>query len=376
MKLAFCLFKYFPFGGLQRDFLRIAETCRQRGHRIDVFAWSWQGKVPEGFNLQLLPARGWSNHRRSRAFARDLETRLRTGGYDAVIGFNKLPGLDVYFAADPCFAAKARQKHGPLYRLGSRYKTYAGLENAVFDPEAATEILLISEVEKPNFIRCYGTAEERFHFLPPGIARDRRAPDNAAEVRREFRREFGFGDQARLLLMVGSGYQTKGLDRSLRALAALPEELRAHTFLLVVGQGKGVSFTRLARKLGVEAQLRLYGGREDVPRFLLAADLLLQPSYYENTGTAIVEAIAAGLPVLATANCGYAHFVEESGAGKLVPVPFEQQVMNALLLEMLTAPERDSWKRNALAFAATADLFSLPERAADIIEAVAARRTQ
>jgi len=376
MKLAFCLFKYFPYGGLQRDFLRIAETCRQRGHRIDVFAMSWEGAVPEGFDLHLLSARGLSNHGRSRAFARGLGERLQATNYDAVIGFNKLPGVDVYFAADPCFEAKARQKYGPLYRLGRRYKTYAALEKAVFGPDSATDILLISEVEKPNFIRYYGTAEERFHFLPPGISRDRRASDNAAEVRRRFRQEFGFRDDARLLLMVGSGYKTKGLDRSIRALAALPEEVCSNTFLLVVGQGKGAPFTRLARKLGVASQLRLYGGREDVPRFLLAADLLLQPSYYENTGTAIVEAIAAGLPVLATANCGYAHFVEQSDAGMLVPSPFDQGAMNGLLLHMLTSPYRDAWKRNALAFAATADLFSLPDRAVDIIEAVAARRTQ
>ncbi|WP_255211100.1 hypothetical protein [Methylogaea oryzae] len=37
MKLAFALFKYFPYGGLQRDFIRIAGLCRDRGHEIHVY---------------------------------------------------------------------------------------------------------------------------------------------------------------------------------------------------------------------------------------------------------------------------------------------------------------------------------------------------
>ena len=373
MRLAFCLFRYFPFGGLQRDFLRIAQACRERGHQVDVYTMAWEGEVPEGLNLHLLQTTGLTNHGRARAFARQLSERLAVGAYAAVVGFNKLPGLDIYFAADPCFAARAEQR-GPLYRLSSRYRTYAALEKAVFDVRARTEILLISEVEKPNFIRHYCTAEARFHFLPPGISRDRMAPPDAEERRKRFRQEWNFAADERLLLMVGSGYQTKGLDRSIYALAALPAALRAKTRLLVVGKGKGAPFLRLARKLGVAERVHLYGGRDDVPDFLLGSDLLMQPSYYENTGTAIVEALASGLPVLATANCGYAHYVADADAGRLVPMPFAQSVMNARLLEMLTSGELPRWRENALDFATRTDLYSLPERAAEIIEAVADRR--
>ncbi len=374
MKLAFCLFKYFPYGGLQRDLLRITESCLHRGHSIDVFTTRWEGEVPTGINVYLLPVRSLSNHGRSLAFSKVLGERLDGAAYDAVIGFNKMPGLDLYFAADPCFAAKVRHKHGFLYRLGNRYRIYAALEKAVFGPDSTTEILLISDVEKPNFISYYGTAENRFHSLPPGICRDRVAQDNLYEARSIFRREFDFPDSAHLLLMIGSGFKTKGLDRSIRALAALPEHIRTNAFLLVVGQGDTAPFRRLARKLGVEDHLKLFGGRDDVPGFLFGADLLLQPSYYENTGTAIVEAIAAGLPVLATANCGYAHYVAESNAGLLAPEPFDQFQFNGLVAQMLMSSELETWRRNALDFASRADLFSLPERAADIIESVALRR--
>jgi UDP-glucose:(heptosyl)LPS alpha-1,3-glucosyltransferase len=45
--LAFCLFKYFPHGGLERDMLRIALACRSRGYEIDVYTTSWRGDLPE-----------------------------------------------------------------------------------------------------------------------------------------------------------------------------------------------------------------------------------------------------------------------------------------------------------------------------------------
>ncbi len=375
MKLAFCLFKYFPFGGLQRDFRRIAAACVARGHQVDAYTMEWQGEGPEDMRLFLLPPRAMSNHARCAEFASTLGKRVAAEGYDAVVGFNKIPGLDVYFAADPCFESKVRDKHGFLYRLGRRYRTYAALERAVFAPEAGTDILLISEVEKPNFIHHYGTPQARFHFLPPGIDRAHIAPSDAETIRDSVRRQLGLGEDENLILMVGSGFKTKGLDRSLRALAALPGNLREKTRLFVVGQGKVRPFVRLAGQLGVEDRLEMLGGRNDVPQLMLAADLLLHPSYYENTGTVLVEALASGLPVLATGICGYAHYVRESGAGRLVPSPFRQERLNQLLEQMLTSPERSAWKGRALAYAAGADLFSLPDRAAVIIEQAARRKS-
>ncbi|MFP3548558.1 hypothetical protein SB748_34795, partial [Rhizobium sp. SIMBA_035] len=82
----------------------------------------------------------------------------------------------------------------------------------------------------------YDTPLERFHLLPPGIAQDRRAPANAAEIRADFRREFKLKDDDLLLVQIGSVFKTKGVDRSLKALAALPSALKKRTRLFVIGQ--------------------------------------------------------------------------------------------------------------------------------------------
>jgi len=238
----------------------------------------------------------------------------------------------------------------------------------VFEPRGRTEILMISALQQPLFEKHYGTPAARFHLLPPGIAADRRAPPDAAEIRREFRREFALGDDDLLLVQIGSGFKTKGLDRSLKALAALPAELRARTRLIAIGQDEPRPFLAQVRQLGLADRVGILKGRDDIPRFLLGADLLIHPAYNENTGTVLLEALVAGLPVLTTAACGYAHYIEDAGAGRVIALPFAQATLDVTLATMLAdGVARRQWAAGGLAFAAHADLYSMPARAADII---------
>ena len=368
MQLAFCLYKYFPFGGLQRDFMRIALACQARGHAVRVYTLSWQGEVPAGFDVVVVPVRALTNARRYEKFtawvARDLAARPA----QRVVGFNKMPGLDVYFAADPCYEEKAQTLRNPLYRLSGRYRHFAAYERAVFAPDSRTEILMISQVQQPFFEKHYATPQSRFHLLPPGIALDRRAPPEAPAIRAAFRAEFGLGDDDLLLLQVGSGFKTKGLDRSLQALTHLPEDVRARTRLIAIGQDEPSQFKRMAASLGLAGQVDILSGRDDIPRFLLGADLLVHPAYNENTGTVLLEALVAGLPVLCSAVCGYAHYIDEAAGGRVIPEPFAQATMDGFLQEMLVDREqRQRWQANALAWAETADIYSNAERAAEII---------
>src|SRR5262249_39293859 len=172
MKLALCLFKFFPYGGLQRDFLRIARTLSQRGHEIHVYTMQWEGEIEPFITLFLLKARGLQNHQRIRSFTQQLNAKIKDEHYDLIIGFNKMPNLDLYYAADVCYQARVREKHGLFYRLLPRYRQYVSFEEAVFLQAQKTEILLISPLQQTEFEHYYHTEKERFHLLPPGIAKD------------------------------------------------------------------------------------------------------------------------------------------------------------------------------------------------------------
>ena len=65
MIVASCLYKYFPFGGLQRDFMRIASTVAARGHHVRVYTQSWEGDCPKAFELIQVPVKSHTNHGRN-----------------------------------------------------------------------------------------------------------------------------------------------------------------------------------------------------------------------------------------------------------------------------------------------------------------------
>jgi UDP-glucose:(heptosyl)LPS alpha-1,3-glucosyltransferase len=368
MQLAFVLYKYFPFGGLQRDFMRIALECQQRGHQIRVYTLIWEGDVPPGFEVLVAPVKALFNHRRNEKLLAWMQADLAKRPVDRLVGFNKMPGLDVYYAADGCFEDKAQTLRNGLYRRWGRYRHFAEYERAVFARDAKTEVLMISEVQQPLFIKHYDTPLQRFHLLPPGISQDRRAPPNAAEIRAQFRGEFMLEDDELLVVQIGSGFKTKGVDRSLKALAALPGQLKKRVRLMVIGQDDPKVFQLQSAALGLGDRVQFLKGRSDIPRFLLGADLLIHPAYNENTGTVLLEALVAGLPVLVSKVCGYAHYIAEADAGLVLDEPLEQEQLNRYLARMLEdGAARGAWAANGLAYADRADLYSMPQHAADVI---------
>lgn len=313
----------------------------------------------------MIPAKGWSNHRRYQDFIRQVQSRIAAEHFDLVVGFNRMPGLDVYFAADPCFIERAHTHRGWLYRLTGRYRFFAECEEAVFSIGAKCEILLLSLNEKAIFQRWYATPEARFHLLPPVISAERLALGDRAEIRASVRNEFGFDADDNLLLLVGSGFKTKGLDRAILGLAALPQELKSRTRLLAVGQDKPRLFRKMAEQFGVAAQVHIIAGRNDVPRLMQAADLLVHPAYRENTGLVLLEAMASGLPVLASDVCGYAFHVTQSGAGALANSPFDQAAFNKQLAGMLTSVQQPEWRERGLHYAA--DLIAANDGSAEAV---------
>jgi UDP-glucose:(heptosyl)LPS alpha-1,3-glucosyltransferase len=371
MKLGFLLFDYFPFGGLQRDCLKIAQRCGQRGHEVTIFTRTWQGDRPGEVQVELFGRQGATNIARNRAWLKQLADALPPRGLDGVIGFNKLPGLDVYYGSDPCYAAKVQRLKPFWYQWLPRYHHFKALEEAVFARGRRTHILVLTEQEIPSYEKFYGTEGERFHVLPPGIDRRTFAPEQKREARQHLRREHGWPPNEKILLLVGSGFRVKGLDRAIASLAALREDdLRHTTRLVVIGQNRPTEFALLARKLGVSDRIHFLGGRNDVFDWLLAADLLVHPARSEAAGLILLEALSAGLPVLCTDVCGYASHIQRAGAGNILASPFSQDACDRVMREMLTSPGRDHWSANGVTYAAREDLYACHERAVALIERI------
>jgi len=372
--IAFSLFRYFPHGGLQRDMLRIAQACRARGYTIHIYTTSWEAEAPQGMQLFLYRPSALSNHGRMRQYHAWLARQIAANRPVCVIGFNKMPNLDVYYAADGCFKANVMEKHNWLYRLSPRYRLYQAFEEAVFGADSKTQILMISKIQEALYIQHYETDESRIHFLPPNVAKDRVAGPESDDIRRDFRRTLRIGPDEKFVLQLGSDFHRKGLDRSITAIAHLPDALLAKTRLYVVGNDKEHSYARMAKRLDIATHVVFLGARDDVPRILLGADLLLHPAYHENTGTVLLEGLVSGLPVIATGVCGYAHYIEEADAGWLIPEPFDQNRFNQTVQAALERTDLRQIGQRGILFAQEEDLYGMVDATINVIEAVALKR--
>lgn len=122
-------------------------------------------------------------------------------------------------------------------------------------------------------------------------------------------------DGVRVLLAVSRLTEQKGLDVAVRALASLPDD----TALVVLGEGpERASLEALARELGVAGRLHLRGREPDVAAWLDRASVLVHPARWEGFGLAVLEAMLAGLPVVASNVSSLPELVRDDETGLLV----------------------------------------------------------
>ena len=170
------------------------------------------------------------------------------------------------------------------------------------------------------------------------------APDlaGAAPVRRA---ALGVPDGVPLLLALGRLHRNKAFDLLVRALPRLP---RAHA--VIAGEGpERASLQALARAEGVGDRLHLPGWRNDTAELFAAADLLVCPSRREPLGNVVLEAWAAGRPVVATASAGPSELITPGRDGLLVPLDDVAGLVEAMRTLLDDPPRAAMLARNGRA---------------------------
>jgi glycosyltransferase involved in cell wall biosynthesis len=153
-------------------------------------------------------------------------------------------------------------------------------------------------------------------LIPNGIPTDEYAPD--PNRRRRWRQRHGLEPEAIVLTHVGRFAPPKNHALLIEAFA----QVRTHTplYLLLVGGGELEDAVRQqVAGLGLQERVRFLGVRADVPAILNASDLFVLSSRWEGNPLSVMEAMAAGLPVVSTAVGGVPELVREGETGLLVP---------------------------------------------------------
>ena len=178
----------------------------------------------------------------------------------------------------------------------------------------ANRVVLCSNTFRDFAIRGEGATSAQLITIPNSI----RLADYALPIdRAALRAELGMPTDEILLGSVGRLVPQKGFDVLLRALALIP---RRDIRLLIAGTGgEEATLRRLAAELGVEDRVCFAGYRRDVPRLMKCFDLYTHASRFEGMPIVVLEAMASGCPIVATAVDGTRELIENGVHGLLVP---------------------------------------------------------
>ena len=156
--------------------------------------------------------------------------------------------------------------------------------------------------------------------------------------RREVRGELGLGEAAQAVGLVGRlDHWGKGHKELFAALASLKERYPVEA--LIIGGGRREEEMRQwAAASGLAGRVHFLGQREDIPDLLAALDIFVLPSQREGVSLALLEAMAAGLPVIVSRVGGLPEVVTDGENGLLIP-PQDPKALAAALARLLAEPD-------------------------------------
>ena len=194
-------------------------------------------------------------------------------------------------------------------------------------------VVVVSEADERRVRRLRLAAPEKVKLIRNGVAPPTMPAgfDPAAK-----KRDLGLGGGP-LVGAVSRLHRQKGLIHLVRA-AALFGTLLPEAAVAVVGGGPlRESLENEARKWGLGNRFRFLGERADAPEILASFDVFVLPSLWEGLPYALVEAAAAGRPIVATAIDGVLEVVRDGETGLLVP-PANPEALSAAILRLLGDP--------------------------------------
>ncbi|MFL5736010.1 MAG: glycosyltransferase [Actinomycetota bacterium] len=222
----------------------------------------------------------------------------------------------------------------------------------------------VSESLREELLEVFGVPERRVTVIPPGRPEPPRLP---VEERARIREELGAPPGSLLVLWVG------GLvaEKDPAAAVALAERMRINSPPLVIAMVGDGPLAGPLRKLAVRTEnVRLLGPRPDAARLMKAGDVLLSTSRTEGAPSTFVEALFAGLPIVAPDVGGVRELVQHGYNGLLAPPDDAGALADALGSIAIAEAPRAQMAAAARASAGPFEIGSVAKRCAELLDGV------
>jgi UDP-glucose:(heptosyl)LPS alpha-1,3-glucosyltransferase len=298
-------------GGVERATAGLLAALAEHGHAVEVLSPGPQPPIP-GVSVRRLPVPPLPPAARLLAVAAAARVVVAAARWDVVQSHERTISQDVYRAGEGCHRAYlATLGQPPGRRL--YHRLVLALEKRALT--RTPRIVAIARRGREEIGRWYGVGGSRVAVVYNGVDLERFHPRNRSAHRARALAEVDVAPDGFVLLFVGSGFERKGLASAVAALADLGDP---SSRLLVVGKGAIARYREQALRRGVDGQVRWLGVRADTERWYAAADAFVLPTRYEPFGNAHLEALASGVPVIASERAGGAELIADGVSGAVV----------------------------------------------------------
>lgn len=290
--------------------MTLAEELRNQGHRVEFGCFKGRGLA------ELVRDRGFVAHEVTVRFKLDVVSAvslarvIRVGGFDVVHSH----------LSTSCIIGGWAGRIARVPSLASVHGLSGKLSFVTND-----HLLAVSEEVRRHLVG-QRLAPEKVTVIHNGVPV---GPRPGPEARAEARRVLGLPTDVRIIGTTARLTPSKGVHHALAAFAHVQANLRKAQFVIFGDGPEKPKLQAMAAHLGVEKNVRFLGYRDDVRALLPALDVFVFPSLKEAMGIAIVEAMLAGLPVVAHSIGGVPEVVKE-GTGYLVAAGDEQRMAEHL----------------------------------------------
>ncbi|MGH8012500.1 MAG: glycosyltransferase family 4 protein [Candidatus Binataceae bacterium] len=374
MKIALITRRFEPNGGgTERDLIASARCLVEAGHDITIYAGEVRAPSTE-WRIRTVATPPLGRALRLLIFARSAGALARAEGNDLILSFARIIDADILRSGGSA--------HASYLRAARRWRNSAGaiamklapyhiiqrmIERRGFHSARLKKAIAVSDLVRDDLIREFRMAPDRVVTLYNGVDLMRFAPARDSTARRQLRQTIAIPDDAPVVLFIGNGFARKGLRFLLRAAGQAKRKM----WLMVAGNDRAIdSYQRLARRLRISPRVLFLGAQARVERLFEMADVLALPSLFEPFGNVALEAMAAGLPVVTSAQCGVTALLPPALRPFVIQHPSDPGEIAARLTALLevrgtelgeaarATAEQFSWQRYAIGLTAIVETLS------------------
>ncbi len=309
--------KYGLLGGAEQSTAELTERlAHQTGFDFYVLANRWQTSSTTT-RFHKIPIISFPKFLTTISFAYFVQHQINRNNFSLVHSHERIFAADIFTMhgiPHRYWVHNIRRKKMSLYDLAT-----AWVEKKLVYKGNCKKFIAVSSLTKDIFLQEYKINPDKVAVINPGVDLNDYAQQNKNFVRNSIRRELGINIADPVILFVSMNFEIKGLDDILFSLAKLKAQNRKFKFI-VAGKGNIKKYTKMAQEAQIISDVIFTGpvNKEKLIRMYLASDLYIMLSKFDTFGMVVLEAMAAGLPVIISSNVGAKDLVQEGKNGFII----------------------------------------------------------